>query len=137
MGALENDLNPDVFIGLSLPLGKSNAGFFEQTQTTLKQTGSNIRNLLLTMKGERPFLPEFGCDIYSALFEPVGEDTTAKIEDSIKEAIARWLPHVVMNRIDVNLDKQSSNQINVDLEFGVTIEPEALETIQLTFVSNF
>ena len=89
------------------------------------------------MKGERPFLPEFGCDIYSALFEPVGEDTTAKIEDSIKEAITRWLPHVVMNRIDVNLDKQSSNQINVDLEFGVTIEPEALETIQLTFVSNF
>ena len=137
MGALENDLNPDVFIGLSLPLGKSDVGFFEQTQTTLKQTGSNIKNLLLTMKGERPFLPEFGCDIYSALFEPVGEDTTAKIEDSIKEAITRWLPHVVMNRIDVNLDKQSPNQINVDLEFGVTIEPEALETIQLTFVSNF
>ncbi len=137
MGALENDLNPDVFIGLSLPLGKSNVGFFEQTQTTLKQTGSNIKNLLLTMKGERPFLPEFGCDIYSALFEPVGEDTTAKIEDSIKDAIAEWLPHVVINRVDVNVDSQVPNQINVDLEFGVTIEPEALETIQLTFISNF
>ena len=77
MGALENDLNPDVWIGLSLPLGQSDSGFFEQTQTTLKQTSSNIRNLLLTMKGERPFLPEFGCDIYSALFEPIGDDTSA------------------------------------------------------------
>ncbi len=137
MGALENDLNPDVWIGLSLPLGKSDAGFFEQTQTTLKQTSSNIKNLLLTMKGERPFLPEFGCDIYSSLFEPIGEDTTAKIEDSIKEAIQRWLPHVVMNRIDVNVDKQVPNQINVNLEFGVTIEPGNLDTIQLTFISNF
>lgn len=137
MGALENDLNPDVWIGLSLPLGKSDVGFFEQTQTTLEQTSSNIKNLLLTMKGERPFLPEFGCDIYSSLFEPIGEDTTAKIEDSIKEAIQRWLPHVVMNRIDVNVDRQVPNQINVNLEFGVTIEPDSLETIQLTFISNF
>ena len=89
------------------------------------------------MKGERPFLPEFGCDIYSALFEPIGDETTAKIEDSIKDAIAQWLPHVVLNRVDVNVDQQTSNQINVDLEFGVTIEPEALETIQLVFVSQF
>jgi|TARA_B100000035_G_C20714786_1_gene428593 phage baseplate assembly protein W len=137
MGALENDLNPDVSIGLSLPLGHSDSGFFEQTQTTLKQTSTNIKNLLLTMKGERPFLPEFGCDIYSALFEPIGDETTAKIEDSIKDAIAQWLPHVVLNRVDVNVDMQVPNQINVDLEFGVTIEPEALETIQLVFVSQF
>ena len=137
MGARENDLNPDVSIGLSLPLGHSDSGFFEQTQTTLKQTSTNIKNLLLTMKGERPFLPEFGCDIYSALFEPIGDETTAKIEDSIKDAIAQWLPHVVLNRVDVNVDMQVPNQINVDLEFGVTIEPEALETIQLVFVSQF
>ena len=137
MGALENDLNADVSIGLSLPLGHSDSGFFEQTQTTLKQTSTNIKNLLLTMKGERPFLPEFGCDIYSALFEPIGDETTAKIEDSIKDAIAQWLPHVVLNRVDVNVDMQVPNQINVDLEFGVTIEPEALETIQLVFVSQF
>ena len=43
MGALENDLNPDVSIGLSLPLGHSDSGFFEQTQTTLKQTSTNIK----------------------------------------------------------------------------------------------
>ncbi len=137
MGALENDLNPDVSIGLSFPLGHSDSGFFEQTQTRLKQTSTNIKNLLLTMKGERPFLPEFGCDIYSALFEPIGDETTAKIEDSIKDSIAQWLPHVVLNRVDVNVDMQVPNQINVDLEFGVTIEPEALETIQLVFVSQF
>jgi hypothetical protein len=44
---------------------------------------------------------------------------------------------VVLNRVDVNVDMQVPNQINVDLEFGVTIEPEALETIQLVFVSQF
>ena len=35
MGAREKDLNPDVFIGLELPLGYSDSGFFKQTKTTL------------------------------------------------------------------------------------------------------
>ena len=29
MGALENDLNPDTWIGLSFPLGRSTSGFFQ------------------------------------------------------------------------------------------------------------
>ena len=36
MSAREKDLNPDVFIGLQLPLDKSSSGFFKQTKTTLE-----------------------------------------------------------------------------------------------------
>ena len=44
MGAREKDLNPDVFIGLELPLGYSDSGFFKQTKTTLQQAKYNIVN---------------------------------------------------------------------------------------------
>ena len=137
MGALENDLNPDTWIGLSFPLGRSTSGFFQQTQTTLEQTSHNIKNLLLTMKGERPFLPEFGSDLYSILFDPIQSDTTMKVEEAIKDAMKTWLPHVVVNRIDVIVDEQNPNQIDVSLEFGVTIEPGVFDSLQLTFFSNF
>ena len=62
--ALELDLDPDVIIGLELPMKHDDVkGFFPGTGTTLSQTGSNIRNLLLTNKGERVGQPTFGADI--------------------------------------------------------------------------
>ena len=51
MSNIEKDLNPDVFIGVSLPLDYGGQGFFNKTRTTLQQTRSNIKNLLLTIKG--------------------------------------------------------------------------------------
>ena len=34
--ARENDLNPDVYIGLKLPFTRDRAGLFGQTETTLE-----------------------------------------------------------------------------------------------------
>ena len=49
MSVLEKDLDPDVKIGVSLPMDHiDGSGFFPGTSTTLTQTSSNIRNLLLT-----------------------------------------------------------------------------------------
>ena len=43
--ALENDLNPDVYIGLSLPLRNGNNQDFKMTKTSLEQSQHNIKNL--------------------------------------------------------------------------------------------
>ena len=66
--ARENDLNPDIRIGLKLPFNRGSSGLFAQSQTTLEQTGSNIKNLLLTSKGERVMQPEFGSRLRDLLF---------------------------------------------------------------------
>ena len=46
MSQIEKDLNPDVFIGISLPLDYGEQGFFNKTKTLLEQTKSNVRNLI-------------------------------------------------------------------------------------------
>ena len=53
MSVIENDLNPSVYIGLKLPLEHGKQGFFGRTQKAIEQTKYNIKNLLLTKKGER------------------------------------------------------------------------------------
>jgi hypothetical protein len=63
MSSIQNDLDPNVLIGLQLPLGVHQDGVFKQTQTLLEQTKSNIRNLLLTRRGERLGNPTFGSDL--------------------------------------------------------------------------
>ena len=81
MGAREKDLNPDVFIGLELPLGYSDTGFFKQTKTTLQQAKYNIVNLLKTIPGERLGQPAFGSSLHSVLFEPMDETFNDILED--------------------------------------------------------
>ena len=100
MSVIENDLNPDVFIGISLPLGHGEQGFFNKTKKALEQTRSNIRNLLLTRKGERLGNPNFGSNLLSVVFEPNTSDINNKIEETIRSAMREFLPQVQIESID-------------------------------------
>ena len=135
--ALELDLDPDVTIGLRLPMQHDEVnGFFPGTSTTLTQTGSNIRNLLLTNKGERVGQPTFGADIFLTLFEPMSDELITQVEEKISETMAEWLPHVAINKLNVEPDEVEVNQLNIELEFSLAINPEVHETITLSFLTG-
>ena len=131
--ARENDLNPDVKIGLKLPFTRDRAGLFGQTETTLEQAGNNIKNLLLTSKGERVMQPEFGSDLRDLLFEQYTEDLTDRIKDAIEEAMSTWLPYIVISNVDVTENETNPNQTKVDLDFSLNYEPNRFDSITLNF----
>ena len=134
---LEKDLNPDIKIGISLPMDHTDgSGFFPCTSTTLSQTGSNIRNLLLTNKGERVGQPEFGCGLLQILFEPLSDTLIDNVTSTIEEALATWLPHVLINKLNVEGDEVEQNQLNIEIEFSLTIQPDVLDSISLNFLTG-
>ena len=65
------DVDENTPIGVSFPL---TVGTQRQNFITTKQVHDNLRNLLLTMKGERPMQPTFGSDLYNLIFEPLQEE---------------------------------------------------------------
>ena len=135
--ALELDLDPDVTIGLGLPMQHDDVnGFFPGTLTTLSQTSSNIKNLLLTNKGERVGQPTFGADILLTLFEPMSDQLINSVEEKVSEAIADWMPHVLVNKLVVEPDETEVNQLNIELEFSLTMNPDIFETITLSFATG-
>ena len=135
MSVLEKDLDPDVKIGISLPMDHTEgSGFFPGTSTTLTQTSSNIRNLLLTNKGERVGQPEFGCGLLNVLFEPMSDDLLEDVRTEIEDSIAFWLPHVTINNIGVDRDEAEPQQLNIIIEFALTIQPTVHEVITLNFL---
>ena len=90
--ARENDLNPDVYIGLKLPFTRGRSGLFPQSENTLEQAGSNIKNLLLTAKGERVMQPDFGSRLRELLFEQYTEELRLQIENEIIENRVSYMP---------------------------------------------
>ena len=79
--ALEKDLDPNTYIGLSFPLRKDNNTDFAMTRNSLQQAKHNLKNLLLTFPGERVGQPEFGSRMREICFEPIDDELPNKIEE--------------------------------------------------------
>ena len=129
--ARENDLNPDVRIGLKLPFTRDKAGLFGTTETTLEQAGFNIKNLLLTAKGERVMQPDFGSRLRELLFEHYTEDLSERIREEIEEAMSTWLPYITISSVNIIQDETNPNQTKVDLDFSLNYDPNRFDSITL------
>ncbi len=112
------DLNKDVAVGITLPFGKS-SGLFNLSYTTEEQSISNLKNLLLTRKGERVFQPNFGSNIPSLLFEQMNSSLEVNLEQSLRDDIGFWLPYIVIDDILIQPDFDR-NLVRIELSFRVT-----------------
>ena len=132
MSQIENDLNPDVTIGLTLPLSHDNSfGFFKTTQTLLEQAKHNIKNLLLTRKGERLGNPEFGSDLHLLLFEQESSDLESRVEEMVLEAVTTQLPYVIVNNIESSADEMDKNIHNINLQFSINTDQTTQEELSI------
>ena len=131
--ARENDLNPDIKIGLALPFARGNSGLFRQTETTLEQVGHNIKNLLLTAKGERVMQPDFGSDLRALLFEQHTEGLEERVKGAIEEAMSTWLPYILVDSVDIIQDETNPNEMDVDIQFSLVYEQDRFDTVSLNF----
>jgi len=95
----------DYAIGITLPIQIGNTAF-NQSFTTKEQVSSNIKNLLLTKKGERLLQPNFGSGLQELLFDFNDDRLAIKIEEIITESITNWLPYVDIRQIDVAQSKR-------------------------------
>jgi|TARA_B100000035_G_scaffold60784_1_gene49028 phage baseplate assembly protein W len=110
------DLQKNIGVGIPLPLGGT--PIFASTFTTEEQALSNLKNLLLTRKGERPFQPLFGTDVPSFLFENITKNLLDNLKAGLQKDIEFWLPYINIKEIIVD-DLPNENRINISFSFSV------------------
>lgn len=113
------DLQPDVAIGIKIPMTRKDGRLFSQSYSTQEQLLSNLYNLLLTRKKERLMQPEFGTEILNHIFEPNFDDLNDKIGTEIESAINFWLPYI--NIVSLKVERVSIESNVKEYEHGVTI----------------
>jgi phage baseplate assembly protein W len=115
----ENDYK---VLGISINETSNSNGAFAVNFTTINQAKSNLQNLILTKKGERLMQPEFGCDIWKILFEPIIEgNIESKIEETILDAVNTWLPYLNIDTILFDYDDNDidTNKIALEIQFSL------------------
>lgn len=100
-------------IGITIPFNNPN-GIFYQSYTNRVQVYSNVKNLLLTAKGERYMQPEFGTELKYILFENISDERQFidAIKGDIIDAITTWIPYVGITRLEVNINMTEDGRVD-------------------------
>lgn len=78
----------------------------------------SVKNLLLTSRYEKPFQPNFGANLNSALFALDTDYDPDYIQDLIADAIAKYEPRARVLEISLNLQPET-NALDATIVFQV------------------
>jgi phage baseplate assembly protein W len=122
------------YINIDFPFKDSDKGFYlNLNQTDRDAIRADLLHLLLTNKGERLYLPDFGSDLKKYIFEPNDAITHEEIRDNLNETIKTYIPNVIINSIEFK-NNEIEESIVVELTFTVTEDSfSSTDTLQITF----
>ena len=129
--------------GLNFPFNDSNNGdFLQLTPTIESEVKSDLIHLLLTRKGSRYYLPDFGTNLYQYIFEPLDDIVIQKIEDEINDAVEKYIPNLQINKINITqffdnieyvADDKKQHSVTVNIDYTINFRTfESSNTITLT-----
>ena len=86
-----------------------------------------VRNLVLTGFYERPYRPDFGCNIRQRLFELIGPATEMGVKNDIETAFENYITRAVLLDVEVftNID---GNALNVSIVYRPINQNDPIET---------
>ena len=78
----------------------------------------SVRNLVLTIQGERPFQPALGTGVNNLLFDNMDKLTASAIRSELRTTIENYEPRVEINEILVEPDFEG-NAMHVTLQYFI------------------
>jgi phage baseplate assembly protein W len=88
--------------GIDFPFRNSLKGdFLRMTESPEREVRANLIHLLLTRKGSRYYLPDFGTRLYEYIFDQNDVVTFGLIEDEIRESVKKYIPNLDINSINI------------------------------------
>ena len=91
-----------VTYGINFPFRDSVDGrYLDLSDTPDEEIRTDLIHLLLTRKGTRYFLPDFGTRLYEYIFEPLDGPTFAQLEAEIRETVRIYIPNLKITSIQV------------------------------------
>lgn len=103
-----------VTYGINFPFRDSIDGrYLDLSDSPAEELRTDLIHLLLTRKGTRYFLPDFGTRLYEYIFEPLDGPTFAQIEAEIRDAVQKYIPNLKITSLqvyDASTEESSENR---------------------------
>ena len=101
-----------VTYGIDFPFRESLTGdYLKMSTSPEKEVRANLIHLILTKKGSRYYLRDFGTRIYEYIFDQNDMVTFNLIEEEIREGCKKYLPNLDINSIKVISSEDDSDPV--------------------------
>jgi phage baseplate assembly protein W len=98
--------------GINFPFRQSITGkYLSLSEQTDEEIRSNLIHLLLTRKGYRYYLPDFGTRLYEYIFEPLDGETFEAIKNEIQQSVSEYIPNLTIQNISIEPYIKDENSI--------------------------
>ena len=88
--------------GINFPFNDSREGkYLSLSSTATQEIRTDLIHLLLTRKGTRYYMPNFGTRLYEFIFEPMDGPTFSEIEAEIRSSVEEYIPNITITNISV------------------------------------
>jgi len=116
--------------GVNFPFKESQEGkYLSLSKSVQEEVRTDLLHLILTRKGSRYYLPDFGTRIYEFIFEPMDGPTFDSIRDDIKTAVEKYIPNLQINEINITPYTEDDKSIVGELTF--TEEPSEYQMFDI------
>jgi hypothetical protein len=110
------------YINIQFPFqNDSENKFLELTRDAKRAIKSDLIHLLLTNKGERLYMPNFGANLRQYLFEPNDDIAANAIKTEINNAIKEFLPNLQVTELSVTKSEDNEHAVLVRIDYIVTL----------------
>jgi phage baseplate assembly protein W len=103
-----------VTYGINFPFRDSLDGRYLDLSTKPdEELRTDLIHLLLTRRGTRYFLPDFGTRLYEYIFEPMDGPTFSQIDAEIRDSVQKYIPNLKITNLqvyDASTDEESEQR---------------------------
>jgi hypothetical protein len=108
-------------IGINFPFVDSAKGYYlDMTVTDADEIRANLMHLLLTNKGERFMMPNFGTDLIKYLFEPMINKTFSDLKLEINDTVKKFIPNLQVDDIIIDETNLDEHMVIVTIKYTTT-----------------
>jgi len=122
------------YININFPFRDSPEGhFLDLTRTDSKAIRSDLMHLLLTQKGQRYYMPDFGTNLIRYVFNQNDSITHSELKEDIDSTVRKYIPNLTINKVEV---KQSpTNIFTATVEISYTITEGVFEETDILIIN--
>jgi len=77
-------------------------------------------HLILTKKGERLYMPDFGTDLMKYIFDINDDTTKGNITRDITDVVKKYLPNLSINGVTVTDSDSNEHKVILRIDYTVT-----------------
>lgn len=109
------------FYGITYPFNDESERltFLDMNETKNESVRSMLLHIILTPKGQRLRMPNFGTNLIKYIFETNEDTTWEEIKNEIRTQVSFYLPQVIFDDIKIIHNTDERNSIFIEILYSV------------------